>query len=119
MGRRGRDRCVAAGRRGCCSFEKVRRNCTAAAPAISRALPAEHITLTRFDQPVISPDGRRVARTGLSEGRRHLWIRQFDSSMDRLPGTDGAMLPFWSPDSRSLAFFADSKLKRIDATGGT
>ena len=79
----------------------------------------EHITLTRFDQPVISPDGRRVAFTGLSEGRRHLWIRQFDSSMDRLPGTDGAMLPFWSPDSRSLAFFADRKLKRIDATGGT
>ena len=79
----------------------------------------EHITLTRFDQPVISPDGRRVAFTGLSEGRRHLWIRQFDSSMDRLPGTDGAMLPFWSPDSRSLAFFADRKLKRIDAAGGT
>ena len=35
----------------------------------------------------------------------------------RLSGTDGAMFPFWSPDSRSLAFFADRKLKRIDAAG--
>ncbi|MGH9372299.1 MAG: winged helix-turn-helix domain-containing protein, partial [Vicinamibacterales bacterium] len=80
----------------------------------------EHITLTRFDQPVISPDGRRVAFTGLTEGSRYLWIRPLDSSMPiRLPGTDGAMLPFWSPDSRSLAFFADRKLKRIDAAGGS
>ena len=78
----------------------------------------QHITLTRFDQPVISPDGRRVAFTGLSEGARHLWVRPLESGMTiRLDGTDGAMLPFWSPDSRSLAFFADRKVKRIDAGG--
>jgi eukaryotic-like serine/threonine-protein kinase len=35
-----------------------------------------------------------------------------------LPGTEGAAAPFWSPDGRSLAFFADGKLKRIDAAGG-
>ena len=46
-------------------------------------------------------------------------MRPLDSAMPiRLPGTDGAMLPFWSPDSSSLAFFADRKVKRIDAGGG-
>lgn len=80
----------------------------------------EHITLTRFDQPVISPDGRRVAFTGLSEGTRQLWVRPLESVTPiRLAGTEGAMLPFWSPDSRSLAFFADRKVKRIDAVGST
>ena len=79
----------------------------------------EDITLTGFDQPVISPDGRRVAFTGLSGGTRHLWVSSArPGDAIRLPGTDGAMLPFWSPDSRSLAFFADRKVKRIDAGGG-
>jgi eukaryotic-like serine/threonine-protein kinase len=79
----------------------------------------EHITLTAFDQPVISPDGRRVAFTGLSGGTRRIWVRPLDSSTPiLLPGTDGALLPFWSPDSSSLAFFADRKVKRIDAGGG-
>jgi Tol biopolymer transport system component len=36
-----------------------------------------------------------------------------------LPATDGAALPFWSPDSRSLGFFAEGKLKRIDVESGT
>jgi dipeptidyl aminopeptidase/acylaminoacyl peptidase len=78
----------------------------------------EHITLTNIDEPIISPDGRRVAFTGLSKGRRQLWVRTLDAPTPiPLPGTDGAMLPFWSPDSRSLAFFADRKLKRIEAEG--
>jgi len=33
-------------------------------------------------------------------------------------GTDGATLPFWSPDNRFVAFFADQRLKKIDASGG-
>src|SRR5262249_12239041 len=36
-----------------------------------------------------------------------------------LPGTDGGQYPFWSPDDRSLGFFADGKLKRIDVAGGS
>src|SRR5262249_24463298 len=35
------------------------------------------------------------------------------------PGTDGASYPFWSPDSRSIGFFAEGKLKRIDLGGGS
>ncbi|HMG35549.1 MAG TPA: protein kinase [Blastocatellia bacterium] len=68
----------------------------------------------------ISPDGRRlafVART--EEGKQLLWIRALDAlSAQSLAGTDGATCPFWSGDSRSLGFFADGKLKKIEASGG-
>ena len=37
---------------------------------------------------------------------------------DRLPGTDDATFPFWSPDSHSVGFFAELKLKRVDIYGG-
>jgi len=48
-----------------------------------------------------------------------LWIRRLDSPAARdLPGTEGAQLPFWSPDSRSLGFFANGKLKRVNIAGG-
>src|SRR5262249_33212087 len=48
-----------------------------------------------------------------------LWVRPLDSvAAEPLPGTDGATYPFWSPDGGSVAFFADSKLKRIDIVGG-
>jgi serine/threonine protein kinase len=79
--------------------------------------PAE----VRFGGPVtISPDGRRLAyvATG-TDGRQLLWIHPLDAPVPRaLAGTDGAAYPFWSPDSRFVAFFADGRLKRIDAAGG-
>src|SRR5262249_22108107 len=51
--------------------------------------------------------------------QRRLWIQPIDSTSAReLAGTDRAHLPFWSPDNRSLGFFADGKLKRIDIDGG-
>jgi Tol biopolymer transport system component len=69
----------------------------------------------------LSPDGRLlafVART--AEGRRLLWVRPLDSlSAQPLPGTENAFAPFWSPDSRTLGFFADEQLKKIDASDGT
>jgi serine/threonine protein kinase len=68
----------------------------------------------------ISPDGQKIVFAATSEGRSQLWLRSLDSVSARpLPGTDFASLPFWSPDSRSLGFFADSKLKRIDLDGGS
>src|SRR5262249_31338697 len=48
-----------------------------------------------------------------------LRIRSLDSvTLQVLPGTEGAGLPFWSPDSRSVAFFAQGSLKRIDLSSG-
>ena len=66
----------------------------------------------------ISPDGRKIVFEANSDGPR-LWLRTLSSTSARpLPGTDGAAYPFWSPDSRSVGFFADGKLKRTDIDGG-
>jgi Tol biopolymer transport system component/predicted Ser/Thr protein kinase len=68
----------------------------------------------------ISPDGRRLAFAGAgADGRLLLWVRALDGLTSQpLAGTDGAMAPFWSADSRFIAFIAAGKLKRIDASGG-
>jgi Tol biopolymer transport system component/predicted Ser/Thr protein kinase len=67
----------------------------------------------------ISPDGRRIAYAASGDGAPRLWVRSLDSTVAQaLPGTDGAVQPFWSPDGRSIGFFADDKLKRIDLSGG-
>jgi Tol biopolymer transport system component len=68
----------------------------------------------------ISPDGRRLAYTVRDEtGRVQIWLRPIDAlTAVPLPGTDNAEFPFWSPDSRSIAFFANGKLLRIDASAG-
>jgi len=69
--------------------------------------------------PAVSPDGRRIVFAAIVDGKDSLWIRDTDSLLARmLPGTDGAAFPFWSPDSRFVAFFANDKLKKIDAAGG-
>jgi Tol biopolymer transport system component len=74
----------------------------------------------RFEDWVaISPDARSLVSGGLADGKWQLWLRPLDSMTARpLAGTEGAVYPFWSPDSRSIAFFADGKLKRIDVAGG-
>src|SRR5205085_5968783 len=69
----------------------------------------------------LSPDGRKLAftATGKGNGQSLLWVRALDSMEARaLPGTEGALFPFWSPDSRFLAFSALGKLKKIEASGG-
>ena len=68
----------------------------------------------------MSPDGRSLAFVAADKnGRTMLWLRSLDTVTARvLNGTDGAGAPFWSPDSRFLAFVADGKLKKIDVSGG-
>jgi Tol biopolymer transport system component len=80
--------------------------------------------------PIVSPNGQYVALSGEVPDGRHLWVHSFDSNTDRvLPGTEvSPALPFWSPDSRFLAFFdvemskAEKRrlffLKKSDVTGG-
>ena len=67
----------------------------------------------------VSPDGRFIAVVLVKDGKQLIWIRALDGlTMTPLEGTDNAADPFWSPDSRFLAFFADSKLKKIERAGG-
>jgi Tol biopolymer transport system component len=72
------------------------------------------------DLPRISPDGTMLAFNATdSSGISSLWVRPMNSLEARcLPGTEGAGRPFWSPDSRDLAYFAGSKLWRIAVDGG-
>ncbi|HEY6065316.1 MAG TPA: protein kinase [Thermoanaerobaculia bacterium] len=67
----------------------------------------------------ISPDGRKITFVAKNaEGRKLLWLRPLETGAARaIPGTEGATWPFWSPDSRFIAFFADGKLKKVDAAG--
>lgn len=69
----------------------------------------------------LSPDGRQLAASCLSKGSvLELWVRDMTSGqMRRLEGTERALFPFWSPDSRQIAFFSNGKLKRIEAAGGS
>jgi len=68
----------------------------------------------------LSPDGTKLAFVATLAGAApQLWVRPLDSiAAQPLAGTDNAMFPFWSPDSRSLGFFAQGKLRIIDASGG-
>ena len=70
----------------------------------------------------ISPDGRFVVFVTASvsgTGDSQLWLRPVNAlTAQRLENTTGAYLPFWSPDSRRLGFFADGKLKTIAVDGG-
>jgi len=67
----------------------------------------------------VSPDGRQLAFVAGAQGRREIWVRPLAAlEARRLPGTEGARFPFWSPDGRSLGFFAGNKLMRVDLAGG-
>ena len=67
----------------------------------------------------ISPDGQAIVFEGTAKGRDQLWLRAMNDTTPRaLAGTDGALVPFWSADGQSIAFFADGTLKRLDLNGG-
>jgi Tol biopolymer transport system component len=86
-------------------------------PARASILPAENAVVGVM---AISPDGRRIVVAGRPERPDPLWVRAIGSQASQsLGGTEGASFPFWSPDGRSIGFFAGGKLKRVDASGGS
>ena len=70
----------------------------------------------------ISPNGRHLAFIAPNPDQkadRALWIRDLDSNRARpIAGTAGAEQPFWSPDSKFVAFFADRELRKVAVDGG-
>jgi Tol biopolymer transport system component len=95
---------------------------TPARPNVVRAMipPPENAHLMYFNNMAVSPDGQRLAFVAIGANRvQSLWLRPLGAlSAQPLAGTEGAFLPFWSPDSRFIGFFAGGKLKKIDAAGG-
>jgi serine/threonine protein kinase len=81
-------------------------------------MPPEKTTFT--EASAISPDGQQLTFITLgTAGVTSLWVRPLASVESRqLPGTEGALFPFWSPDSRFIGFFAGGKLRKIEAAGG-
>ena len=80
---------------------------------------------TRFDITftnnfALSPNGRTLAFVATdSAGNTSLWVRHLSATdAQLLPGTEGATLPFWSPDNRFIGFFANGKLRKIEVAGG-
>ena len=67
-----------------------------------------------------SPDGRRFVHVAdAASPRVPLWMRSLDSLTSQpLAGTEGATGPFWSPDSRFVAFFTAGELRKFDVIGG-
>jgi eukaryotic-like serine/threonine-protein kinase len=87
---------------------------TVAAPA-GTSLPAPGQAYS----PTISPDGTTLVFQVVRKGEPLLAIRRLDTlEAEIVPGTEGARWPFWSPDSRVVAFFADEKLRKAPAAGG-
>jgi Tol biopolymer transport system component len=67
----------------------------------------------------LSPDGSLLVYAGEQNGKSHLFARPLDSFEARpIPGTEGAYAPFFSPDGRSIAFFAANTLLRVSLEGG-
>jgi serine/threonine protein kinase len=67
----------------------------------------------------LSPDGRWLAFVASDGGTSRLWIRPLNATTAQpIAGTDGAAFPFWSPDSNSIGFFADLRLRVVNLSGG-
>jgi predicted Ser/Thr protein kinase len=67
----------------------------------------------------LSPDGKTAAYVAAGSGKSAIWVQALDGATARLlAGTEDAGLPFWSPDSKTIAFFARGKLQRVDLAGG-
>jgi eukaryotic-like serine/threonine-protein kinase len=92
-------------------------------PPVLRAalnLPAGN-SIVAAHAAVLSPDGQRVVMTlADAQGKARMWVRSLSSDAAQpLDGTEGAIYPFWSPDSQFIAFFStEGKLKKIPASGG-
>ena len=80
--------------------------------------PPEGGSLANAMMPQLSPDGRHIAYVARVDGASQLWVRDLDSLTSRALVKENTRYPFWSPDSRSIAFWTGGKLQKIDITGG-
>ena len=101
-------------------WTRVRSDPQGAAVEFTVSEPDQWAFSTSGNTLALSSDGHQLAFVADDEnGSPWVWLRPLDSSVPRLlAGTNGASHPFWSPDNRALAFFADRRLKTIDVLTG-
>jgi serine/threonine protein kinase len=89
-------------------------------PVIRSSIEMPGITALNPTSPALSPDGRKLAfGVRSADGLGQLWTRSLDSLIGQpISGAGAVQTPFWSPDSKSIGFFGEGKLMRIDAAGG-
>jgi eukaryotic-like serine/threonine-protein kinase len=99
---------------------KYLRQSPPTAPVAARFTIAAPEKATSIEAPELSPDGRHLVFLVTMDGRNRLWLRPLGSlTAQPLPGTEGVFgFPFWSPDSRSIAFTAGGELRKLDLAGG-
>ena len=80
-------------------------------------VPSENIPIGTY--LALSPDDRYLAFTATEpDGVQRLWLRAMETIQTRMiPGTDGALSPFWSPDSKWLGFVVGGQVKKVEVTG--
>jgi Tol biopolymer transport system component len=90
-------------------------------PPENASFTGQSLASVGVPQFALSPDGRSMVFVAAAAGARpNLWLRSLQSAAAQvMPGTEGADLPFWSPDSRWIGFFAGGKLKKIPVGDGT
>jgi serine/threonine-protein kinase len=104
------------------AFWALRPTVSAGSTRLTRlafTLPAgDQIAALALPSLALSPDGTQVVYSGLHEGTQQLFVRALDSAQPMpLAGTEGASMPFFSPDGRWVAFFALGQMKKVSVTG--
>jgi Tol biopolymer transport system component len=89
-------------------------------PFFTSVMPADTPSPLATGGPItLSPDGTRLAMVVVRQGQTMVSVYDFESgSTSALESTQGAWFPFWSPDSRWIGFFANGKLRKVEARGG-
>ncbi len=101
-------------------YSLMRRLRLAEQPVRSELLIDEPMTPALFGSVAISPDGTQLLLLVGPSGKPSIAVRNLATGeTKKLAGTEGAIFPFWSPDSRNVAFFAGGRLKTIAASGGS
>jgi len=81
--------------------------------------PGEGFWANITQPAAISPDGKFLALIAMRNGHQQLWLRRLDTAdAQPIAGSEDASNPFWSPDSRYIAFFIPGKLKKVNVSGG-
>ncbi len=106
-------------------LDSTRRPAPAAAPIRFSVWPPantafETVGPANVGPVTVSPDGRHLVFSASgTDGLRQLWLQPLDSLSARpLPGTENGSFPFWSPDSRAVAFFSFGELRKVEISGG-